>query len=483
MEFQPLFRSEQRLTAEQLRPVEDAVEANAVRFPAGWPLLIFGGEWDYSRPFLYPGYPAELIADWNRLVPSRPLRIATLGDYLDAIQPRLRNEKLDLPVAMSSQKYGWPAFWVNVPKVKQRYRRAEHQLQAAEALATIASVTTKLPYPAQELANSWFLMALNMDRNILWGAGVDESFRDAQSWDTEDRFNYVEGRAAEALHAAAAALGGSESNGLTLFNPLSWERRDPWELRLPDGKSPIGLATQTLSDGQTLAAGPNLQAMEVRAAKLAAASPSAVVPTRLPSSIANPHYEARIDPVTGALTSLKLKPSGREVLGGPANRLVAEAKSDVHNLPEKPLRTPLAESGQYPAVFSVVEGPIATVVEIRSPFLGGSKLRRTMRFYRDSARIDFDTEVEDLPAGVVLSVEFPLAEPVLEVRRGIPYGFSHARSRGNTRLAGHRCRNHSCDPVLTLYDRRRWRRGHSGSRHSGPGADRQDGHSAVAQHV
>jgi len=49
-----------------------------------------------------------------------------------------------------------------------------------------------------------------------------------------------------------------------------------------------------------------------------------------------------------------------------------------------------------------------------------------------------------------------------------------ARSRGNTRPAGHRCRNHSCDPVLTLYDRRRWRRGNSGSRHSGPGADRQD---------
>ena len=105
--------------------------------------------------------------------------------------------------------------------------------------------------------------------------------------------------------------------------------------------------------------------------------------------------------------------------------LVAEAKSDVHNLPEKSLRTPLAESGQYPAVFSVVEGPIATVVEIRSAFLGEARLRRTIRFYRDSARIDFDTEVEDLPAGVVLSVEFPLAEPVLEVRRGIPYGFSH----------------------------------------------------------
>ena len=310
-----------------------------------------------------------MIADWNHLAPSRPLRIATLGDYLDAIQPRIRNQQPDLPVAVSSRKYGWPAFWVNVPKVKQRYRRAEHQLQAAEALATIASVTTKLPYPAQDLANGWFLMALNMDRNILWGAGVDDSFRDSKLGHRRP-FQLRRRPGSGSTSCRRGCVGGIDPNALTLFNPLSWERRDPLELRLPDGKSPIGFVTQTLPDGQTLAVLPNLQAMEVRAAKLAVAPPSPAVPARVPSSIANPHYEARIDPMTGVLTSVRLKPSGREVLGGPANRVVAEAKSDVHNLPEKSLRTPLAESGQYPAEFSVVEGPIATVVEIRSVFPG-----------------------------------------------------------------------------------------------------------------
>ena len=53
-------------------------------------------------------------------------------------------------------------------------------------------------------------------------------------------------------------------------------------------------------------------------------------PPELPKSVALPEtietrfYRIRIDPDTGALTSLKLKPSGREMLGGPANVIVAE---------------------------------------------------------------------------------------------------------------------------------------------------------------
>ena len=47
-----------------------------------------------------------------------------------------------------------------------------------------------------------------------------------------------------------------------------------------------------------------------------------------------------------------------------------------------------------------------------------------MRFYRHSPRIDFVTETTDVPDGTVVSVEFPLAETIQEVHRGIPFGFS-----------------------------------------------------------
>jgi hypothetical protein len=80
---------------------------------------------------------------------------------------------------------------------------------------------------------------------------------------------------------------------------------------------------------------------------------------------------------------------------------------------------------------------VATIVEANSDFLDGGKLRRVLRFYHESPRIDFVTEVHDVPASTVLSVEFPFAERLAEVRRGVPFGFSHgAPQRGTDTLTG-----------------------------------------------
>ena len=40
--------------------------------------------------------------------------------------------------------------------------------------------------------------------------------------------------------------------------------------------------------------------------------------------IETPYYRAQLDPRTGALISLKAGPSAKELLGGPANVIVAE---------------------------------------------------------------------------------------------------------------------------------------------------------------
>jgi alpha-mannosidase len=49
-----------------------------------------------------------------------------------------------------------------------------------------------------------------------------------------------------------------------------------------------------------------------------------------------------------------------------------------------------------------------------------------MRFYHDSPRIDFETELNDVADRTVVVAEFPFAAPVTEVRRGVPYGFTHS---------------------------------------------------------
>ncbi|MGA2955407.1 MAG: hypothetical protein ABSF48_06780, partial [Thermodesulfobacteriota bacterium] len=86
-------------------------------------------------------------------------------------------------------------------------------------------------------------------------------------------------------------------------------------------------------------------------------------------------YSARIDPANGALVSLSVKPSGREMLGGPANVLVAE-KHSGHGDPgdfvdARPKRQRLATSQDFKATVTATEGPLAITVEARGDFFGG----------------------------------------------------------------------------------------------------------------
>ena len=144
-----------------------------------------------------------------------------------------------------------------------------------------------------------------------------------------------------------------------------------------------------------------------------------------------------LDPATGALVSLKLKSSGRELLGGPANVIVAEQPkkkiwSPADHMVDRPERDRVTDSNQNAPKLTVTASPLATVVEAESPFIGGGKLRRKMIFHNNQPRIDFETELNDIPDRTVVVAEFPLAAPVREVRRGIPYGFSHAAGRSPT---------------------------------------------------
>ena len=89
----------------------------------------------------------------------------------------------------------------------------------------------------------------------------------------------------------------------------------------------------------------------------------------VPAVIETNHYWAKIDPTTGALDSLKTKPSGREVLSGPV-LLVAESGLDAHDTPERPQRKRLADSRQFPAAVrvdgrSVGDGGVGAVQILR----------------------------------------------------------------------------------------------------------------------
>jgi alpha-mannosidase len=268
-------------------------------------------------------------------------------------------------------------------------------------------------------------MLLNMDRNTLWGSAGGMVFESRTSWDAMDRFAWVRRESEAVLDSSARGLAGKGA-GVALFNSANWTRTDPLRLKLPGGAAIAGTACEEAGDGTTLCR------LDVPAAGLvgAALESRPVVPraVTLPQVIETPFYTARVDRVTGDLVSMRTKPSGREMLGGRGNVIVAEkhsGKADAGDFTDpRPKRTRLAGSGDYRASVTTTEGPLAITVTARGLFYGGGIITRVTRFYRDYPRIEFETELNDIPNLTVVVAEFPLARTPAEIRRGIPFGFS-----------------------------------------------------------
>ena len=397
-----LYGEKSSLTPDQLQLQADTFASRARATPPGAPILILGGKGDYSRPPANPAYPSAFLAEWAAFRPDTPLRFATFGEYFDALAP-VRESFITQPV---STPYNWNAFWVQNPRVKSWFRRAEHALQAAETAATLASLRSSFTYPSQDLTHAWLQLFLNADRNTLWGAAGGMVFEHPTSWDARDRFESIETISATATNLALQALA-PELATPGLFNPLNWDRRDPLD----------GLSQPAVPAYGTAPA----------------PSPAAVRPlASVPSKIDTADYTARLDPATGHLLSLRAKPSGRELLGGPANVLVAEKATRPQwyaagdGLNPRAERPRLATSADFPAIVRASETDIAVIVEITAPFQGGGVSIRRILFNKNYPRIDFETELNDLPDETVVLADFPLAEPPTEVRRGVPFGFSHA---------------------------------------------------------
>ena len=241
----PLFGSKDKLTPDELRKLEDSLREKAKTNPAGAPILILGGHGDYNLAPVRKEYPQEFLEQWKQVNPHTKVRIATAGEYLDAVLPDVKSGKIQIPTMKGGTGYAFDSFWIENPRVKTWYRKNEHGLQAAETLATIASLGSKYRYPVDGLYKAWVMMLLNMDRNTLWGSAGGMVFESKTSWDVRDRMEAVEGTNKKVYSEALGALAPA-GEGVALFNPLNWERNDPVMLEALQGKGLEGYDCQSI---------------------------------------------------------------------------------------------------------------------------------------------------------------------------------------------------------------------------------------------
>ncbi len=428
-EAQPIFSSKTALTVEQLQKLDTFFAGKEKITPSDAPILVLGGADDYSCAPEFKAYPTQLLNQWQALDSQTRIRFSTLSQYVDAVLPGIHSEQIQIPTTHAGTAYDFDAFWIENPEVKTRYRSSEQTLQAAEILSTIASLRGKYSYPVKDTYSAWILMCLNMDRNTLWGSAGGMVFVSDTSWDVHDRFDWVGKTTARLLDDAASSLL-PQGSAIGLFNPLNWKRTDPVVLALPAGKSLEEVPCEALPNGHVLCS-PGLPGFSIGSCALSDAAPSKPQVCDASAPIETANYVAQIDPKSGALSSLRLKPSGRELLRAPANVIVAErpAKEEKNPgdfMPPRPGRVKLDSSSDHDCSVRIERGSVSTSVETTSRFWGGGRLVRRVRFYHDYPRIDFETELNDIPDYSVVIAEFPLAEDVGEIRRGIPYGFAHS---------------------------------------------------------
>jgi alpha-mannosidase len=429
-----IFKCEEPLTSMQLERLGQFFEEERAVSASQTSIFAPVGGGDYSLAPRLSSYPAALLAAWRQQYPQMNLRFAVPSDYVDALTQEVRESRTILPEHRGDLLPSYNAFWMNMPEIKRRYRQAEHLLQAAEALATAASLQAGSNYPSEPFYHGWLMLLMNMDRNILWGAGAGAPFDDPGHWNADDRFALVEKKAADAMRTAQQTLT-VPGDGLAVFNPLNWDRHDPVALTLPVGQRPKGLVCEARGE-QVICA---LRQPSTGLAGLELESGTVPVPQAQTWSdtIETAFHVVTIDRASGTIRSLRDKNTGREFLGGPANVVQAESVDgivqDAANwMAPRPRRKRVDSSSNHAATCEVWAGPVATTVVARSAFIGGSSLERRIILYRDFPRIDFETTIDLRVHDMVVTVDFPLADTVVQRTRGIPYGFGATDPRNES---------------------------------------------------
>ena len=226
-------------------------------------------------------------------------------------------------------------------------------------------------------------MLLNMDRNTLWGSAGGMVFEHETSWCAKDRFEWVEKQSTNTLAAAGQNLAGNGEQ-ILLFNPANWSRTEPLRLKLPLNTSISGAKCEATADG-TAFCQLSVPASGIVSEKLKPSSAPHPKAIKLPATIETKFYYAKIDPVTGALMSLKNQTvrSRNAWRAGKRRRsrknIPADGEPGDYVNP-RPKRQRLASSSDFKTTLAVTEGPLAVTVDChrRIPWRRRTQARDTI---------------------------------------------------------------------------------------------------------
>ncbi len=305
-------------------------------------------------------------------------------------------------------------------KTKKGNRKSEFALREAEMWGSAAAILAGFVYPLEVMDTQWKKVLLNQFHDILPGSSIARVYEEAEASHKE-----VINTAGEIAKEAARKLCTSEE-GITVFNSLSWDRKEL--VALPEGWEGAvdakgnALPAQLIDGRLTVEAEvPSCGWAAIRAAVKAVASGVGKPEGNL---LENEHLRVLFNS-RGEISSLYDKDAGRELTAGLCNafKMYKDIPRlfDAWDLDSMYEMSPV-ELEADAEITAKSAGPLCWQLEIRRK-INNSMLTQTVSLERGSRRLDFKTKINWLESHKLLKVCFPVDIHTEEALHEIQFGY------------------------------------------------------------
>ncbi len=372
---------------------------------------------------------------------------------------KVREDDPGYPVLRDDLQIHAPGCYSVVSAVKKYNRRCEQSLMAAERWSALAHTLYEAPYPTIELRDSWRDVLFNQFHDILAGTSLADAYEDVYVM-YEKALEAADTAETQALRVIARNVDTRNKElkqgvSVIVFNPNPWDRRDVVTVEVPragvprmvlvtdeEGNELQGQLLETEDRGDStfakvllLADVPALgyKLYRIRLDEMRDNYDSKFTQPSLcfgPDNLSNDLISLRIDPVTGAIASLKLA-DGPELLGEHGVMFgVMHDPSDTwgHNVDQ--YRDEIGRFYANGQVRLVEQGPVRATIEIRGTYENSSIVQR-VSVYPGIARVDVDCDIDFREPHRMLKLCVPTSVSDGTATYEIPYAYIERASNGD----------------------------------------------------
>ncbi|MBC1500526.1 alpha-mannosidase [Listeria weihenstephanensis] len=384
----------------------------------------------------------EMIERFDKMPGMPKVEMGLAGPYFERLHERVENSEEYVHTWNGELYFEYHrGTYTSQAYNKKMNRKLELLLRDAEWFQVLQAAQTGdfAAYPSDLLQESWRIVLRNQFHDIIPGSSIHEVYEDCV-----EEYEEAENLALMA-YDEMSAMDEEAPNAMTLLNSSIWERPRLAEIAIQENEAVIWKD----ADGKRLDAQRNLAGSWLVAVDSLSSMGAATLTYEVTEEFVQDKSLAQVDDgaletnryrVTwneaGQFTSIFDKIQVREVLAKGERGNVLQVFED------KPLnfdawdidiyyQEKMREVTQLESVGVTQNGTLQTTLQMKWIY-GTSTISQAIHFYRDSARIDFETEMDWHEKQQLLKVAFPVDVMATEATYDIQYGNVKRPTHWNT---------------------------------------------------